>query len=127
SCLVSGRAGGACRVQLRQGKNPFAMARLDSFAVRATLAAAGVLLLAAVYVFQRFDYSSLMATGLWHPNVVFIVNRTVRVMLGGLACMLLICAICQKRQYLAVAFYVFLFELLILLPVYFTVKLSLEG
>jgi exosortase F-associated protein len=103
------------------------MVRLDSFAMRVTLAAAGVLVLAAVYVFQRFDYSSLIATGSWHPNVVFIVNRTVRLILNDLACMLLIFAIFQKRQYLVVAFYVFLFELLILLPVYFTVKLSLEG
>src|SRR5690606_25073246 len=86
-----------------------------------------VLLLAVPFMLPRFDHSSLIATSPWQPNVVFIVNRTVRLILNDLACMLLIFAIFQKRQYLVVAFYVFLFELLILLPVYFTVKLSLEG
>jgi exosortase F-associated protein len=103
------------------------MVRQDRFAARAGIAAAGVLILAAVYLFQRFDYSSLIATDSWHPNVVFIVNRTVRLMLNDVACMLLIYAIFQRRQYLVVAFYVFLFELFILLPVYFVIKLSLEG
>lgn len=94
---------------------------------RAGIAAAGVLILVSVYLFQRFDYTSLVATGTWHPNVVFIVNRTMRLIFNDVACMLLIFAIFQRRQYLVVAFYVFLFELVILLPVYFIIKLSLEG
>ena len=94
---------------------------------RAGIAAAGVLILVSVYLFQRFDYTSLVATGAWHPNVVFIVNRTMRLIFNDVACMLLIFAIFQRRQYLVVAFYVFLFELVILLPVYFIIKLSLEG
>lgn len=103
------------------------MVRQDSFVARAGIAAAGVFILAAVYLFQRFDYSSLVAGGSWHPNAVFIFNRTVRLILNDVACMLLIFAIFQRRQYLVVAFYVFLFELFILLPGYFAVKLSLEG
>ena len=62
-----------------------------------------------------------------HPNVVFIINKTVRLVVNDLACMLLIFAVFQRKSYLLVAFYVFIFELLILLPVYFAVKLSLEG
>lgn len=94
---------------------------------RAGIAAAGVLILVSVYLFQRFDYTSLVAASAWHPNVVFMVNRTMRLIFNDVACMLLIFAIFQRRQYLVVAFYVFLFELVILLPVYFIIKLSLEG
>ena len=102
------------------------MARPDRIGARVAIAVAGALILAAVYLFQRFDYAALVSDA-WHPNVVFVVNRTVRLILNDVACMLLIFAIFQRRQYLVVAFYVFLFELFILLPVYFAIKLSLEG
>ena len=91
------------------------------------------MILAVVYLFQRFSYAHLIVgpfmsdPDTMHPNVVFIINKTVRLIINDFACMLLIYAVFQRRSYLVIAFYVFLFELLILLPVYFVVKLSLEG
>lgn len=102
-------------------------------AQRITMIGAGLMTLAMVYLFQRFSYAHLIG-GLFmndpdamHPNAVFIVNKTIRLVINDLACMLLIFAVFQRRSYLVIAFYVFLFELVILLPVYFVVKLSLEG
>ena len=44
-----------------------------------------------------------------------------------MACFLLIYALFRHKSYLRVAFVVFLFEILILLPFYFSIKLYLEG
>jgi len=41
--------------------------------------------------------------------------------------MLLIFAIFREKKYLRVGFYIFLFESLIMLPIYFICKLTLEG
>src|SRR5690606_18209439 len=102
-------------------------------AQRISMVGAGLMILALVYLFQRFSYAHLIAslfmidTDTMHPNVVFVINKTVRLVINDFACMLLIYAIFESKSYLLVAFYVFLFELLIMLPVYFAIKLSLEG
>lgn len=93
---------------------------------RIAIAGVAVIILVLVYLFQRFSYADLISDAM-PPNLVFIINKTVRLILNDLACMLLIYALFQRKSYLVVAFYVFLFELLVLLPVYFVVKLSLEG
>lgn len=106
------------------------MAPEMSAAKRIAIASAALIMLVAVYLFQRFSYAHLIGSligGAIHPNVVFIINKTVRLIINDLACMLLIYAAFQRRRYLVVAFYVFLFELFLLLPVYFAAKLSLEG
>ncbi len=92
---------------------------------RALLLGCGVTILLAVYLFQRFN----PWTGFegMHPNVIFGINRTVRLILNDLACLLIILAIFREMKYLKVAFWVFLVELLIILPVYLILKLSLEG
>ncbi len=43
------------------------------------------------------------------------------------ACVILIYALFRERKYIRVAFYVFLFELLVILPIYFVLKLTIEG
>jgi exosortase F-associated protein len=100
---------------------------------RMAMVGAGLLVLILVYLFQRYNYALLFG-GLVldnpyaiHPNVAFIINKTVRLILNDLACMLLILAIFRRKSYLLIALYVFLFELFILLPAYFAIKLSLEG
>jgi len=92
---------------------------------RALLLTCGISLLAAVYLFQR----SSPATGfeVSNPNVIFVVNRTFRLILNDLACFLIIWALFRETKYLRVAFWVFLVELLIILPAYLTLKLVLEG
>lgn len=89
--------------------------------------------LVLVFVFQRFNYAvaltSFLPEGLQitQPNTVFIVNKTIRLVLNDVACMVLIYAWFKERKYLAISFYLFLVEVFLLLPIYFLVKLSLEG
>ncbi len=98
---------------------------LDRGWFRALLLTGGIALLAAVYILQR--HIRLSGFEGMHPNVIFGVNRTVRLILNDLACFLIILAIFRETKYLKVAFGVFLVELLIILPVYLTLKLTLEG
>lgn len=93
--------------------------------IRATLFVTGIAILGFVYVFQRINLAVLL--GDFHPNVVFVINRTARLILNDVACFLIIFALFRENKYLKIAFWVFLFELLVILPVYLLVKLSLEG
>lgn len=87
-----------------------------------------ILILAAVYILQRESLLKVLGVGAnAHPHVVFIFNRTLRLVLNDLACFLLIWAIFQERRYLKAAWYVFLLEALVILPIYFAIKLSIEG
>lgn len=97
----------------------------------AVLISIALLILVVVFVFQRFNYahaiSSVLHLPIENPNTVFVINKTIRLVLNDSACMLLIFVGFKQRQYLTLAFYLFLVELFVLLPVYFIVKLSLEG
>ncbi|MEX2234241.1 MAG: exosortase F system-associated protein [Cyclobacteriaceae bacterium] len=93
--------------------------------IRATLFLTGIAILGLVYLFQRINLAVLL--GDFHPNVIFVINRTTRLILNDLACFLIIFALFRENKYLKIAFWVFLFELLVILPVYLVVKLSLEG
>jgi len=101
--------------------------------VRALLIVLALLLLATMYLFQRFNFLHFLishfitASGSLHPYFYFIFNKTLRLIVNDVCCFLLIFALFEKQNYLRVAFWVFLFEFLILLPVYFILKLWLEG
>lgn len=82
-------------------------------------------ILAAAYLFQKIDVAAFM--GIDSPNAKFIVNKLTRFLLNDGACLLLITAIFNKPKYLLVSTWLFLAELLIFLPLYFILKLSLEG
>lgn len=92
-----------------------------------------ILVLIAVYVLQRFSYAhalnSLLPDSLQivNPNSVFIINKTVRLILNDAASVCLIYALFPGRNYLRVAFYLLLVELFVILPIYFVIKLNLEG
>lgn len=92
-----------------------------------------LLVLVLVFVFQRFNYAialtSFLPEGLQitQPNTIFIINKTIRLVLNDVACMVLIYAWFKERKYLTLSFYLFLVEVCLLLPIYFIVKLSLEG
>lgn len=99
---------------------------------RVVLIVAALFVLAAVYLFQQFNFLQFLTATLglestFHPYVTFVVNKTARLVLNDMACFALILAIFRERKYLRVAFFVFVFEMLILLPAYFIIKLSLEG
>jgi exosortase F-associated protein len=90
-------------------------------------------ILGVVYLFQQFNYlqffvrlSGASATSL-QPNFTFIFNKSVRMIINDLACFALIYVIFKDKKYLQVAFGMFLFELFIVLPFYFFLKLYLEG
>lgn len=100
---------------------------------RSILIGGALLVLVLVFVFQRFNYAAALTSFLpesfrvSHPNTVFIVNKTIRLVLNDVACMVLIYAWFKERKYLTLSFYLFLVEVFLLLPIYFLVKLSLEG
>ncbi|MBL7843336.1 MAG: hypothetical protein KF846_03570 [Cyclobacteriaceae bacterium] len=95
------------------------------------LISVALLILVLVFVFQRFNYAlalnSLVPFQIENPNTIFVINKTIRLVLNDTACMMLIFVWFKQRQYLTLAFFIFLIELFILLPVYFIIKLSLEG
>jgi len=92
-----------------------------------------VLVFVLVFVFQRFNYAVALTSVLpttfhvQNPNTIFVINKTIRLVLNDTACMVLIFVWFKQRKYLTLAFYLFLLELFILLPGYFIIKLSLEG
>lgn len=86
------------------------------------------LILMLVYVFQHSDFLALIGIDAnVHPNATFIINRYIRLVLNDFACMIIIYALFTQMKYLRMAFLVFLVELLVLLPLYLAIKLSLEG
>lgn len=97
------------------------------------LIAGALIILAAVYLQQRFNYADVInyllpqAREVNHANTVFVVNKTIRLLLNDLACLMLITALFPGKIYLKAALYLFLIELFVLLPVYFIIKLNLEG
>lgn len=92
---------------------------------RLALFLGGSLILGAVYIFQRHSFWSEFAN--LQPNAIFVINRTARLILNDLACFLIILAIFRESKYLKIALWIFLIELLVILPLYLIVKLSFEG
>ncbi len=82
--------------------------------------------LIALYIFQRLNYAELISLT-FNPNTQFIINRTIRFIFNDLAVILLIYAIFNNKELIKIAFAIQLLEMLIILPLYFHFKLSLEG
>jgi exosortase F-associated protein len=91
----------------------------------------GGIALALIYVFQRINYGTLLlqALGMGRPgdDLVFVINKTVRLLANDLICFFVIYLIFKERGYRQVAFGVFLVELLLILPLYLLLKLNFEG
>jgi exosortase F-associated protein len=87
--------------------------------------------LAGVYIFQRVDVMSFFVAAFQmerpSPEVIFVVQRVVRLILNDAACLLLIHAVFQNRNFNVLAGALFLVELFFLLPLYLAVKLWTEG
>src|SRR5688572_15850285 len=96
---------------------------------RVFLICIAVAMLVAVYIFQRLSVPAFFVrdTQSLHPYLVFGINRYIRLLMNDLACFALIFAIFREAKYLKLAFWVFLGECFIILPLYLVVKLSLEG
>src|SRR6267154_1313339 len=83
--------------------------------------------LALFYVFQQVDYLHFFFAGAFGANTVFIFNKTFRLVANDLLCVVLIVALFEKKKYVRVAFLLFAFELVSVMPLYFWIKLTLEG
>jgi exosortase F-associated protein len=104
------------------------MLKPKTLPVRVLLVIAALALLATTYIFQQTSYAGLLGIGIeGNENLIFVFNKTVRLVINDFACILLIYSFFQERKYTSLAFYVFLAELLIILPFYFAIKLTLEG
>ena len=100
---------------------------------RYALVALAMLILLIVYLFQKINYAGIVnfilpeSLTINHPYGVFIFNRTIRLIINDGACMLLIWSLFGQMKYLKAAFIILLIELFIMLPLYFIIKLNLEG
>lgn len=87
--------------------------------------------LVTIYMFQRYSYANgvagLFGERIISENIEFIISRTIRLCVNDLAVILLLFAFFDDRNLLKVAFVIQLFEMLVILPVYFYFKLLFEG
>lgn len=90
-----------------------------------TACVAGLIL---IYLYQRVNYAGLFGIGSDEENLTFAVNRFVRLFLNDGLCVVLIYRLFRGRTiYIRWAWWIFLVEALIILPLYLVVKLSVEG
>lgn len=90
-----------------------------------------ILMLVVMYMLQRTNYCELLYgiidIDLPSANAQFIFNRTLRFLINDLSVILLIYVIFESRGLVKIAFFVQLFGLFVVLPLYFYFKLTLEG
>ena len=97
------------------------------------LIAGSLIMLVVIYIFQRFNFAIVLnyilpeAIELSGHYTFFIVNKICRLILNDAACMVLIFALFNSKDYIKPAFYLFLIELFIILPLYLLIKLNVEG
>ncbi len=95
--------------------------------LRIALISVSFLFLFLIFVFQKTNYFALFFHEIDNPNLVFMFNKTIRLLANDGLCMLLILTLFREKKYLRVAFFLFVFELVIVLPIYFIIKLKMEG
>ena len=77
---------------------------LEHKSVRLGIGVLALAVLASIYLFQQFNYFAFFdhlfgrPSFSQHPNVVFIVNKTLRLILNDLACLLIILVIFKQRK-----------------------------
>lgn len=97
------------------------------------LLAVAMLVLGLMYLFQRVNFLHYLLSVVGarsseiHPYVFFVFNKTFRLLLNDLACLLIVFVLFREQRYLRATMIVFLVELLLILPLYFWIKLSWEG
>jgi exosortase F-associated protein len=89
-------------------------------------------MLVMVFIFQKFDYFHWIQGlfGISFPAwqyTPFVVNKVIRFLINDALCIFFIYLLFKEKKYMKVAFLLFLAELLIILPLYFWIKLSVEG
>lgn len=113
--------------------NANTLSAIEGWPKRALFLGISLMVLGSVYLFQRFSYFDFFCSFLNlscssnHPYTIFIVNKSARFLINDTMCVLMIYAIFYDRKYTRVALYLELFGLLIFLPIYFYLKLTIEG
>lgn len=91
---------------------------------------AGLIGLALVYIFQRFNYGQLLLQVMGiqgGENLIFIVNKSIRLLLNDTIGCLMIFAVFKERKERQIALVIFMIELVVILPAYLIIKLTWEG
>ncbi len=88
-----------------------------------------IVLLVLIYSFQQVSYFDILNVFQIkrYPNLVFVINKSIRLVLNDFACLLIIYALFQERKYLVFGSIIQLIEVFILMPIYFIIKLRFEG
>ena len=95
---------------------------------RISILALSILVLIFVYLFQRLNYYQLVFGEIfYHPYLVFVFNKFVRLTINDTACLMIIYALFYDKAYMKVGVIVQVFEMFLVLPIYFAIKLTLEG
>lgn len=104
------------------------LAMLKNKRVKIAIISFSLTTLIAMYLLQNINFAGYIFNGSSaHPFVIFVLNKTFRLFINDTACFMLIWALFRESKYLRLSFYVFLLETLVILPLYFCVKLSVEG
>lgn len=104
-----------------------------SLVLRIGIGIAAILILSSVYIFQRINVFLLILNlfslelSSFPSYTSFVFNKTLRLALNDLACFMVIWSIFQERKHVRLAWFVFLLEILVILPLYLFIKLSVEG
>lgn len=89
------------------------------------------LLLSLIYIGQRFNYleyfTSFFGEHTYHDYTYFIFNKSFRFLLNDSIMVLVIWLIFKQKSYIKLALLVEGFGLFVMLPLYFSLKLNLEG
>jgi exosortase F-associated protein len=83
--------------------------------------------LSFVYVFQKTDYYSIFFGSIHQSKATFIFNKSFRLIVNDLLCLLLVYALFHDRKYIKLASLVLVVELFVIMPFYFWIKLKIEG
>jgi len=97
------------------------------FAKQFLISFAALIGLAGVFIFQYTDILYLISGRQFPQAYHFITNRAVRILLNDTFMLALIYAIFLDPKVVRLAFFVQLFDLLILFPLYVAIKIPLEG
>jgi len=101
----------------------------QDFNKRCAIFCVAFLVLVIVYVFQQFSYFHLIfgIENNFHPYTIFIFNKSVRLVVNDMACLFIIYALFYEAKYVRIGSYLQFLEMFFILPIYFVIKLSLEG
>ena len=95
---------------------------------RFCLIACGLAGLTMVFVFQQSGlFIAPFISKADNPNIYFSVNRTLRVLLNDVSMLLLIAGWFNSKPVIKLAVAIQIVDLLVLLPLYLSLKLSIEG